>query len=114
MNNKHWWYWEIYNNTQLQVIAVFAQTQEEAVGIYTKCTGKSIAERINLNDFPLQLSEGMGNIVQMLLSRYTFEESEAGKISRLYKYTPESLILILGENTKPMKPKFNLGKMLTK
>lgn len=116
MVNKHWWYWEIYHNgehgQQLQCIAVFAETQEQAISIFTKCAGKYLLEKINLHDFPLELSEGFGNIVQMLLSRYTFEESENGKISRLYKFSPKFLILILGENTKPVRPKLDLGKLL--
>lgn len=113
MKTKHWWYWEIWHNTQLQIIAVEAETQEEAVSIFTKHAGKSIVEKIDLHDFPLELSEGMGRLVQMLLSRYTLEEEKNGKISKLYKYTGQQLVLILGENVKQQPVnKFNLGKLL--
>ena len=111
---KQWWYWEICNNTQLQTIAVQADTQEEAVSIFTKRAGKNISDKINLTDFPLILSEGMGLLVERLLSRFTLDERKNGEIRRMYKCTPSHMILILGtyEGIIPQE-KANLGKLLS-
>lgn len=108
--------WEGVVDGQLQIVIVFAKDVEAAQKIYNKCAGESIKDVIKVVDMEHlfgRLTDGMQAVTQMLLSRYTIEEAENGRIARMYKFSPKQLLLILGHNTRPKVKKINLNKLIS-
>ena len=114
-------YWEGERDTpsgkQLQIVVIFAKTQEEAIQFFYKKEGgegNTIKEALDeLLEFsePLELSPGMGELALTMLAWHNnaqkmFYEKDSKHtptlVNKLYRYTPGRLLYMLCK-TEEMK-----------
>lgn len=101
-----YYYWETQviklGKLQTQVVAVKCNSKKEAKEIFNRRAGKSVKDSLGdiINSECLELSSGMSEICNVLLSRYPLDCSN-GKEGRFFRFTPSFLILILTSDTKP-------------
>lgn len=108
----YYWEWEIIRNERkhTQVIAVKANSREEARELFIKRAGHSIKELMSglIKQECVELSEGMKSICDMLLNRYPIDCTN-GKAGRFYRFTPSLAILIITTNTQPKVEPVDVG-----
>ena len=108
---------------QLQIVVIFARTQEEAVQLfYEKEGGEGNTIRECLDELlefsePVELSPGMGELALTMLSWHNnaqkmfYEKDQKHTptlVNKLYRYTPGRILYMLAKTEetkkKPIKP----------